>query len=67
MQSQDVVIDYTNWRGRRRDRRIRPVRVWFGSTDWHKEDQWLLEAVDAENGLTKLFAMKDIHEWKPVP
>ena len=51
MQSQDVVIDYTNWRGRRRDRRIRPVRVWFGSSDWHKEDQWLLEAVDLENGL----------------
>jgi hypothetical protein len=27
--------------------------------EWHPEDQWLLEAVDTEEGQTKQFALKN--------
>lgn len=72
-----VVIDYTNWKGNRRERPIRPVKILFGINDkYHPERQWLLEAVDLDDNhlvvtetvaspSTKFFAMKHIHSWKP--
>ncbi len=59
-----VTIDYTNYRGKRAERDIIPEKIWFGSTDWHKEEQWLLDAHDIEKDALRNFAMKDIHEWK---
>lgn len=63
--SQDVAIDYTNHRGERSIRRIKPVVMYWGTTEWHKEPQWLLNALDLGKNLTRTFAMKDIHSWKP--
>jgi predicted DNA-binding transcriptional regulator YafY len=62
-QRQVVTIDYENWRGKRRLRRIEPLRIVFANSEWHPESQWLLEAVDVEKGETREFAMKDIHSW----
>lgn len=59
-----VVIDYTNWRGERSKRTIEPFSIRFGSTEWHKEDQWLLMAWTDKG--RREFAMKDIHSWKEV-
>lgn len=68
MRSGEVEIDYTNWRGERRIRRILPTgEIAFKDTPSHPEVQWLLEAVDPEDNKTKWFAMKDIHSWRPVP
>lgn len=62
-----VAIDYTNWKGARRIRRILPLAIWFGATEWHKEEQWLLHAIDLEADTeAKDFAMKDIHGWRPT-
>lgn len=61
-----VVIDYTNWQNERRRRRVCPVRIWFGSTEWHPVDQWMLRAVDLESNLLKEFAMASIHSWSQV-
>lgn len=61
-----VLIDYTNWRGERRWRRIVPKSVQFENSEWHHETQWILHAVDIEVGATREFAMKDIHAWKAV-
>ncbi len=59
-----VNIRYKNWRGEIAVRRIRPSgKIWFGSTEWHKEEQWLLDAVDVEKDARRDFAMKDILEW----
>lgn len=61
-----VVIDYTNWRGERRERTITvsiAQPMVFGKTKWHPEDQWLLQAYD-ENGVVKLWAMSGIHGWR---
>lgn len=62
----EVVIDYTNWKGERRLRRIVPQSIVFGSTEWHPEVQWLLEAEDVEKKETRSFALNSIHAWNPT-
>jgi predicted DNA-binding transcriptional regulator YafY len=59
-----IKILYTNYRGEKGHREILPEKIWFGSTQWHKEEQWLLDALDVKKGELRNFAMKDIHEWK---
>lgn len=75
--SQFVVIDYTNWKGHRRKRPVRPVAFVFGVNEkYHPRKQWLMEAVDLEDNhtevsetdakpSTKMFAMANIHGWEP--
>ncbi len=67
MSDKEVLIDYTNWKGERKIRKIHPTgRMQYMSTKWHPEEQWLLEARDLEGGdVLKWFAMKDIHAWVP--
>ena len=60
-----VAMTYTNYKGITAVRVILPRRVWFGSTEWHKENQWLLEATDIEKGELRHFAMADISDWTP--
>lgn len=55
-----VLIGYTNYRGEYSRRKIVPARVWFGSTEWHPEEQWLLEAYDVEKGAVRDFALRDV-------
>lgn len=52
-----VALTYTNWRGQTAVRRIVPLRVWFGSTAWHPEPQWLLTAIDMDKGFERDFAL----------
>ncbi len=59
-----VTIDYTNWQGQRAERYIRPIRLEFGSNQWHKEPQWLLVAHDSKHNDTRYFALESIHSWK---
>jgi len=59
-----VVINYTNWKGVTAFRRIIPKKIFFGSTEWHKEEQWLLEAFDVDKNADRSFAVKDIKSWQ---
>lgn len=63
---QITLIDYTNWRGERAMRRIRPLRLVFENNEWHPETQWLLEAVDLDTMSSRTFAMANIHSWKTI-
>lgn len=64
---QEVMIDYTNWRGERRSRRIRPTgNMSFDNNGYHPETQWLLEAVDVDTAALRTFALANIHSWKPT-
>jgi hypothetical protein len=58
----EVEITYRNYRGEVADRRVRPLRVWFGATEWHPEPQWLLDVVDAVKGLRSL-ALSDVIDF----
>ncbi|MGM9881324.1 MAG: hypothetical protein ACI31S_00570 [Bacilli bacterium] len=44
----EVNILYTNWRGITRWRKIIPLNIEFKATNWHKEKQWILNAIDTE-------------------
>jgi len=43
-----------------RESSIRPVKIYFGRTDRHPEEQWLMEAIDLEIQQTRVFAMRDM-------
>lgn len=66
-QKQEAVIDYTNYRGERAHRHIRPRAIVFENNEWHPETQWLLEAFDIEKGADRTFALSNIHEWFAGP
>jgi predicted DNA-binding transcriptional regulator YafY len=58
-----IRISYTNYRGETARREIVPQRVWFGATEWHPEEQWLLDAIDLEKGAQRSFALRDIKAY----
>ena len=62
-----VALTYTNYRGETAERRIIPFEVWFGSTEWHPEPQWLLRAYDCEKKAERDFALKDFGSRPLVP
>ena len=53
---------YTNWRGETAPRRVGAMSVWFGSTEWHPEPQWLMHGIDLDKMETRDFALKDMRE-----
>jgi predicted DNA-binding transcriptional regulator YafY len=62
----NVMIDYTNHAGVRAIREIVPLiqnAMRFGSTEWHIEEQWLLDAYDVKKDDMRTFAMAQIHRW----
>lgn len=56
-----ITAAYKNWRGEVRVRKLIPVSIYFGSTDWHPESQWLMKARDIEGdpNQVKDYALKD--------
>jgi hypothetical protein len=58
-----VSVLYTNYRGITARRRIIPRRIWFGSTEWHPGEQWILDAFDLEKRAERSFAIADIKAW----
>lgn len=58
-----VPILYTNYRGETGVRRIVPGPLWFGSTEWHPEPQWLLTADEPDTGKRRDFALSGIIAW----
>ncbi|GHV93552.1 hypothetical protein AGMMS50268_40550 [Spirochaetia bacterium] len=60
---QKIKICYTNYRGETNIREIIPQKIWFGSTERHPENGWLLDAFDIEKNADRSFALKDIRAW----
>lgn len=58
-----VKVRYKNWKGRIAVREIFPIKLWFGFTEWHPEEQWLLKVYDMDKEAVRDYAMKDIIEW----
>ena len=56
----EIEVSYKNWRGEIRTRMISPTgELAFKATEFHPIPQWILEAVDPEDGKRKDFALKD--------
>lgn len=61
---QAVRIVYTNHRGTKAARVIRPIAMRFGSTQWHPKRQWLMQAWDYGKEAERTFALCDVSEWE---
>ncbi|SNY93405.1 hypothetical protein SAMN04515647_3700 [Cohaesibacter sp. ES.047] len=51
---------YTNWRGVTSIRKVEPIFIWCGRTEWHPDPQWFLKAFDLEKNEMRDFALADI-------
>lgn len=51
---------YTNWRGETAVRRLLPRRIYWGSNQWHREPQYLVDCYDDMVGEIRSFALKDM-------
>lgn len=60
---QKIKILYTNWKGITSYRNIIPKSIEFKATEWHKKEQWILNAFDVDKQADRGFALKDIKEW----
>jgi len=58
-----VKILYTNWKGEKRVRNIIPEKIWFGKTEWHPEEGWLLRAYDIDKKDYRDYDLSHIHKW----
>ena len=56
----EIVFWYRNYKGDEGYRRVRPLSIRFGTSEWHQEQQWLMLADDLENKKTREFAMRDM-------
>ena len=65
---EQVFIEYTNWNGARKTYIVIPTgRVIFENNEWHPDSQWFIEATVVDKGFIRLFPIKDIHYWEPLP
>lgn len=51
---------YKNWEGKIAVRKVKPLKIWYGKTEWHPKEQWLLKALDLDKNEKRDFAVKDI-------
>ncbi|HXA22353.1 MAG TPA: hypothetical protein VNW90_08640 [Acetobacteraceae bacterium] len=42
------------------ERTARVANLVYGSTEWHPQPQWLVQAFDMEQGAERLFALRDM-------
>lgn len=55
-----VEFVYRNWRDVVSRRHVVPIRIWFGTTGFHPDQQWFLRAYDLEKAEYRDFAFSDI-------
>jgi len=59
-QLEPVSVAYTNWKGQTQERHFVPNHLWFGSTEWHPEPQWLIRGWDTDKQALRDYALEDI-------
>ena len=58
--SRQITFVYNNWRGESAIRKVIPIKIWYGSTEWHPTEQWFLQATDVDKADIRDFALLDI-------
>lgn len=74
--SKSIYIVYRNWKNDLTLRKITPYEnsFFWGSTEYHPEEQWLLKAYDEDKKADRIFAVKDmmiiqehhIKDWEEI-
>ena len=58
-----IKVKYKNWKGEVGIRNIIPQNIYYGNTEFHPEDQWLLDVFDVDKDAQRTYAMMDIIEF----
>lgn len=58
-----VKVRYKNWKGEVAIRNIIPLEVFYGSTEYHREEQWFMRVWDLDKENFRNYALKDVQEW----
>jgi len=58
--SGEITFRYRNHKGISSARRVIPIKIEYKTSQWHKGQQWILQAYCIERNETRDFAMKDI-------
>lgn len=64
----DVVLDraikviYSNWRGEKATRTIVPLSLYWGKSEWHPQEQWMIRVWDVDRNDYREYAFKDIEK-----
>ena len=61
-----VEIDYTNHAGERRVRRIKPLRLRYGTTPKQGTPRYVIDAIDLERDVERSFTVAEIHSWREL-
>lgn len=61
-----IEFDYLNWKDEKSHRRIEVGELYYGSSEWHPQKQWLLEGYDLDKKATRIFALKDMGNVKKI-
>lgn len=61
-----IKFRYTNYRGVTTERTVKVMSIEYGTTNWHPDPGFLMEASDLEKDEYRLFAMKDMSEVRHV-
>ena len=59
-----IKVVYRNWRGKGAIRNVLPLKVWYGSTEWHKGQQWLIRVYDLDKKANRDYTLND---WRGAP
>jgi hypothetical protein len=69
MEGTEVLLDYTNWRGERASRIVKPITgsLRFAETPHHKPAQWVFDAWDLSKlgAPRRTFALAGVHAMTP--
>lgn len=60
MSDKTLTFEYKNWRGEVDIRTVIPIEVYWGSTEYHPKEQWMLKALDLKKHDYRDFAVEDI-------
>jgi len=61
--SSEIIFWYKNYKGEEGYRRVTPISIRFGSSEWHKQPQWLMLGRDEEKEADREFAMADMKNF----
>lgn len=62
--NEKIKVKYKNHKGEISDRTIIPKKIYYGSTNYHPNNGWLLEVFDIEKNDKRTYSFNDIIEWK---
>lgn len=57
---QQIQFEYINYKGIKSTLNVIPMSLYFGATEFHPENQWLMTVYDLDKQCERTFALNDI-------